>query len=93
MNNNNRLTLYSDLREFRIFHPTGKLLREKDIVFRCFLFEVCKTLKEFNIKLVTIEGKEVDVFQVVQKSLPHVFVWSRAGDFLRTELNVKYGLL
>lgn len=88
MHNHQRLTLYSDLREFHIFHPPGKLLREKDIVFRCFLYEVCKTLKEFNIKLVTIEGKEVDVFQVVQKNLTHVFVWSRGGDFLRTELNV-----
>lgn len=88
MQNSNKLTLYSDLREFHIYHPAGKLLREKDIIFRCFLYEVCKTLKEFNIKLLTIESKEVDVFQVVQKNLPHVFVWSRAGDFLRTVLNV-----
>lgn len=82
------LTLYTDIKAFKIHHPIGKLLRETDIVFRCYLYEVCKTFKEYNVMLKTLQGKEVEITDVVKKGAMDIYVWSRAGEHIRTALNV-----
>jgi len=82
------LTLYTDMRAFNILYPKAQYSRQVDIVFRCYLYEVCKMFKEYNIILKTIAGKEVEISEVVKKRIPAVFVWSRAGDHIRTGLHV-----
>lgn len=82
------LTIYTDVRTFKIHHTAGKQLRETDIVFRCYLYEICRTFKEYNIMLKTLAGKEVEIPDVVKKNTKDVFVWSRAGEHIRTQLNV-----
>ena len=82
------LTIYTDLRCFEINFPAGKFLRQADIVFRCYIFEICKTLKEYNIILKTISGKEVEVHDVIKKGVDKVYIFSRAGNHITTQLNV-----
>ena len=82
------VTIFTDLRCFEIHFPAGKMLREADIVFRCYLYEICKTFKEYNIMLKNIAGKEVEVADVVKKGVDKVYIFSRAGSHLTTQLNV-----
>ena len=87
------LTVYTTLKAYKVIYDGYAHGRQADIVLRCFLYEICKIFKDYNIKLMTSLGKEVTVPNVIRKKIKDVFVWSRSGDHIKTELNVWYGLI
>lgn len=83
--------LFCPLREYQIFVNNPKSLkRELDIVYRCYIYEICKSMKEYNVLLKNIHGKNYEVHDVIKKAVTKTFIYSRVGDYLQTELDVSF---